>query len=82
MCRDIIAVREKALAEKIRCLWATVCFLLLVMVAEVGLSTRQESPSWDSGDHIYAGYMEPTSQTEWRPIVEKKLEQAGAKGPA
>ena len=59
-----------------------VCFLLLVMEAEVGLSTKQESPSWDSGDHIYAGYMEPTSQTEWRPIVEKKLEQAGAKGPA
>ena len=27
------------------------------MVAEVGLSTRQESPSWDEGDHIYAGYM-------------------------
>jgi hypothetical protein len=60
--------------------WPAVCFLLLVMV--VGLSTKQESPSWDSGDHIYAGYMEPTSQTEWRPIVEKKLEQAGAKGPA
>ena len=37
--------------------WAAVCFLLLVMVAEVGLSTRQESPSWDEGDHIYAGYM-------------------------
>jgi thioredoxin-like negative regulator of GroEL len=26
--------------------------------------------------------MEPTSQAEWRPIVEKKLEQVGAKGPA
>ena len=37
--------------------WAAVSFLLLVMVAEVGLSTRQESPSWDEGDHIYAGYM-------------------------
>jgi hypothetical protein len=31
--------------------------LLLVLVAEVGLSTRQESPSWDEGDHIYSGYM-------------------------
>lgn len=34
-----------------------VLFLLLVLVTEVGLSTRQESPSWDEGDHIYAGYM-------------------------
>ena len=34
-----------------------VLFLLLIMVAEVWLSTRQESPSWDEGDHIYAGYM-------------------------
>ena len=34
-----------------------VLFLLLVMVTEVGLSTRQESPSWDEGDHIYSGYM-------------------------
>ncbi len=36
---------------------AAVCALLLIMVAEVGLSTRQESPSWDEGDHIYSGYM-------------------------
>ncbi len=36
---------------------AAVFFLLLIMVAEVGFSTRQESPSWDEGDHIYAGYM-------------------------
>ena len=34
-----------------------VFLLLLVMVTEVGLSTRQESPSWDEGDHIYSGYM-------------------------
>jgi len=34
-----------------------VLLLLLVMVTEVGLSTRQESPSWDEGDHIYSGYM-------------------------
>jgi Dolichyl-phosphate-mannose-protein mannosyltransferase len=31
--------------------------LLLVLIAEVGLSTRRESPSWDEGDHIYSGYM-------------------------
>lgn len=31
--------------------------LLMVMVVEVGLSTRQESPSWDEGDHIFSGYM-------------------------
>ena len=31
--------------------------LLLVLVAEVGLSTRRESASWDEGDHIYSGYM-------------------------
>jgi hypothetical protein len=31
--------------------------LLLVMLAEVAFSTRQESPSWDEGDHIFAGYM-------------------------
>ncbi|WP_158752386.1 glycosyltransferase family 39 protein [Acidobacterium sp. S8] len=31
--------------------------ILFIMVAEVGLSTRQESASWDEGDHIYAGYM-------------------------
>ena len=31
--------------------------LLLVLVTEVGLSTRRESASWDEGDHIYSGYM-------------------------
>lgn len=36
---------------------ATVFLLLLIMMTEVGLSTRQESPSWDEGDHIYSGYM-------------------------
>ncbi|MGA2568876.1 MAG: glycosyltransferase family 39 protein [Terracidiphilus sp.] len=34
-----------------------VLILILVMIGEVALSTRQESPSWDEGDHIYAGYM-------------------------
>lgn len=27
------------------------------MAAEVALSTRQQSPSWDEGDHIFSGYM-------------------------
>src|SRR5277367_5338048 len=31
--------------------------LLLVMIAEIALSARQESLSWDEGDHTYAGYM-------------------------
>lgn len=31
--------------------------LLLVMVAQVVLSIRQQSPSWDEGNHIYSGYM-------------------------
>ena len=34
-----------------------VLLLLLVMVTEIALSTRQESPSWDEGDHIFSGYM-------------------------
>ena len=38
-------------------IWLAVVFLLLIMLAEVGLSTRRESPSWDEGDHIYSGYM-------------------------
>ena len=31
--------------------------LLLLMLFEVALSTRHQSPSWDEGDHIYSGYM-------------------------
>jgi hypothetical protein len=31
--------------------------LLVALVAEVGLSTQYQSPSWDEGDHIYSGYM-------------------------
>ena len=37
--------------------WWIVAALLLVMVSEVALSTRQSSPSWDEGDHIFSGYM-------------------------
>jgi hypothetical protein len=39
--------------------WTTgaMWLLLLVLIAEVGLSTRRESASWDEGDHIYSGYM-------------------------
>jgi len=48
--------------------------LLLTMVVEVGLSTRQQSPSWDEGDHIFAGYMnwingEYTLNPEHPPLV-------------
>ncbi|RXH57793.1 hypothetical protein GRAN_1103 [Granulicella sibirica] len=31
--------------------------LLLILICEIALSTRQESPSWDEGDHIFSGYM-------------------------
>lgn len=31
--------------------------LLLILAGSVALSTRQESPSWDEGDHLYSGYM-------------------------
>ena len=34
-----------------------VVLLLLVMFGQLALSVRQESLSWDEGDHIYAGYM-------------------------
>ncbi len=48
--------------------------LLLTMAVEVGLSTRQQSPSWDEGDHIYSGYMnwingEYTLNPEHPPLV-------------
>lgn len=51
-----------------------VCFLLLIMVTEIALSTRQESPSWDEGDHIFSGYMnwkagEYTLNPEHPPLV-------------
>jgi hypothetical protein len=35
----------------------TVALLLLIMATQVALSTRQQSPSWDEGDHIFSGYM-------------------------
>ena len=36
---------------------AGVILLLLVLLAELTLSVRQQSLSWDEGDHIFAGYM-------------------------
>ena len=33
------------------------CLLLVVLLAEAGLSTRRQSVGWDEGDHIFAGYM-------------------------
>jgi len=35
----------------------TAAALLLVLATQVALSTWQQSPSWDEGDHIFAGYM-------------------------
>ncbi len=37
--------------------WTIALALLLLFITEVGLSTRQQSPSWDEGDHIFSGYM-------------------------
>jgi hypothetical protein len=39
--------------------WVTgaVLLLLAIFIAEVAFSTRRQSPSWDEGDHFYAGYM-------------------------
>lgn len=36
---------------------AGVALLLLTLAGQLALSVRQESLSWDEGDHIYAGYM-------------------------
>jgi hypothetical protein len=53
---------------------SAVVALILAMIVQVGLSTRQQSPSWDEGDHIYAGYMnwingEYTLNPEHPPLV-------------
>ncbi len=37
--------------------WWAVSLLLLIFLAELTLSVRQQSVSWDEGDHLYAGYM-------------------------
>jgi len=36
---------------------AGVCLLLLVFGLQLASTVRQESLSWDEGDHIFAGYM-------------------------
>ena len=36
---------------------AGAAFLLLVLLGELTFSIRQQSLSWDEGDHIFAGYM-------------------------
>lgn len=36
---------------------ASVLLLLLILVAQLYFSVRQESQTWDEGDHIFAGYM-------------------------
>jgi len=42
-----------------RCLsvYAGVCLLLLLFGWQLGSTVRQESLTWDEGDHIFAGYM-------------------------
>ncbi len=37
--------------------WVAVLVLLGTMAAEMTLSVRRESVSWDEGDHLFAGYM-------------------------
>jgi hypothetical protein len=49
--------QRRLLVQRNRLGWALAVCLLLVMIAEAAYSTRQESPSWDEGDHIYSGYM-------------------------
>jgi Dolichyl-phosphate-mannose-protein mannosyltransferase len=36
---------------------AGVCFLLVMFGLQLALTVRQESLTWDEGDHIFAGYM-------------------------
>ena len=48
------------------------------MVIEVGLSTRQESPSWDEGDHIYSGYGLATHKGYPTPEHCRVLKELGA----
>lgn len=45
--------------ERFRGGWVAggVLVLLLVFALEVVTTVRQESPTWDEGDHIFAGYM-------------------------
>ncbi|HVF41842.1 MAG TPA: hypothetical protein VM936_02455, partial [Pyrinomonadaceae bacterium] len=35
---------------------AGVVALLLILCVQLALSVRQESQTWDEGDHIFAGY--------------------------
>lgn len=39
------------------CVTGAVCLLLLLFGLQLAFSVRQESLSWDEGDHIFAGYM-------------------------
>lgn len=47
---------EKARQQR-RLTWAAAVFLLLLFAIQVVSVIRQESLSWDEGDHIFAGYM-------------------------
>jgi hypothetical protein len=37
--------------------WGVACLLMGVMAAQMALSLRQQSFTWDEGDHLFAGYM-------------------------
>ena len=37
--------------------WGGVVLLLAILLGQLAYSVRQESLSWDEGDHIFAGYM-------------------------
>jgi len=37
--------------------WGVACLLLAAMAAQMALSLRQQSFTWDEGDHLFAGYM-------------------------
>ena len=60
--------------ERTRWVWCAADLLLLFMMTEVALSTRQNSLSWDQGDHIFSGYMnwklgEYDLNPEYPPLV-------------
>src|SRR5580692_11391950 len=50
---DPVEVRPKALPRAYR---LAVLGLLALIVAQIVLSTRQESQTFDESDHLYAGY--------------------------
>jgi hypothetical protein len=52
-------VSKEIAVPRRKSLWIAlgVLSLLAIMIAEIAFSVRQESLTWDEGDHLYAGYM-------------------------